>query len=172
MPLLCAGLLATTACGGTGPAPAGTTTPAGDSGTGGARTVELSIRGVDAQGLASVRVGVERVSVEVDGVAASVALRQPALELASGSPAVVASFSVPSWASSVRVAVELTPAGTWKGVAGSGPIDARGLPISFTGAAATMLQRGTLEIQMDAGASLQPLGAGMLALLPAFAIYF
>src|SRR5437763_15855666 len=78
----CAGALLTAGCGRTEQTVA-SVPPATDSGPSGAGSVELSIRGVNAQGLSSVSLRIERVSVTIDGLAASVALRETAPPLAS-----------------------------------------------------------------------------------------
>ena len=137
----------------------------------GSGRVDLSIRGTSAQGLSSVRLGLERVSVTVDGTPALVTQRETALELASGTPVAAASFSIPESASTVHVTIALSSTGSWSGATGSGSIDARGLPISFD-VAATALQRGTMEVDLDLGTSLQPAAGGGLVLLPDSAIFF
>ena len=169
--LACASALLMASCGGTEHTVASAPYPT-DSGPGGAGSVELSIRGVNAQSFGSVSLRIERVSVIIDGIAASVATRETALELASGTPMAAASFSLPESASTVHVAISVASAGDWKGAAGSGPIDARGLPISFDATATTVLRRGTVRIDLDVGTSLQPAGDSSMVLLPNSAIFF
>jgi hypothetical protein len=133
--------------------------------------VDLSIRGIGTEGFDSVRLNVA-MTVQVDGLAANVMLRQATLDLASASPALITSFSVPVSASRVHVSIEPMPVGGWKSSTRSGPIDARGLPISFDATAAALLQRGAVEIRLDVGSSLQAAADGSLALLPDFGVYF
>jgi hypothetical protein len=132
--------------------------------------VELSIRGVDTEGFSNARLDIDRVTVTIDGVVASVQMRQTALELALPTPAIAASFSMPKSASTIHVEIALTPAGVWEGVARSGSIDARGLPISFD-TTANMLRNG-VDIRLSVGNSLQTVGLREFALLPDITIYF
>jgi len=167
--LLRAGLAVAIACGGASSSPVVPAPPAQDAGPTG--TVDLSIRGIGTEGFDSVRLDLA-VTVHVDGLAVNVVPRQKTLDLASASPALIASFSVPASASSIHVSIDPAPAGAWKTSTGSGPIDARGLPISVDTQAAALLRRGAVEIRLDVGSSLQASGDGSLALLPDFGIYF
>jgi len=62
--------------------------------------------------------------------------------------------------------------GSWTRVGSAGPIDARGIPITFDATAEPIIARGAVEIRIDLGTSLVPDGAGKLALLPNLDIRF
>jgi hypothetical protein len=133
---------------------------------------EIRMLGGGTHDFRSVTLGIERIAVEVNGAAADVRPDHRAIDLASTSASVLGRFALPARGSKVHVALTLAAEGSWTRVGSAGPIDARGIPITFDATAEPIIARGAVEIRIDLGTSLVPDGAGKLALLPNLDIRF
>ncbi|MFL5350106.1 MAG: hypothetical protein ACJ8AT_35460 [Hyalangium sp.] len=135
--------------------------------------LELRLTGTNAGTTSTVLLGVRDIRVAYAGRELRVDMAKEPMDLSDGQRTWLAgTFDVPAEADTIQVALYLDDYGGFVDAAGSGEIDARGLPIRFEAPVKRLRASGRAVVSLDLGRSLMDAGEERKVLLPQYGVSY